>query len=471
MRTFLRGKVTLLFMVLGLLLAIPAVALADNVVNDVAVDTNGDKIVTVEAGGSAAQVGYKVVATGGDSQPSCNVTDGSSAKVTFTGLPTGATATPNDLTFTTCGDEQQVNFAAGAATPPGDYTIGVNVADSGTGTYNTNPAQFTLRVTAAADTTPPATPTLDLATASDSGSSNSDDVTNDNTPTFEGYAEAGSTVKIYDGSVAAANLLGSATANGATDPNNSANKAWTFTVASANALSDAVHTIHATATDAANNTSTQAASLSVRIDTVNPVVTFGSDITDGGEYDFGSVPDNPGCTATDTGGSGVTAAGCAVTGYSTAVGNHTLTGSATDVAGNPGEATLSYTVRSWTMTGFYQPVDMNGVYNTVKSGSTVPLKFEVFKGPSTNLTELTDTLSTIGGNSDVKVSTSTCEASAAFDEVETTVSGNTVLPYDTTSGQFVFNWQTPKNKAGSCYKVTIPTKDGVSSLTAYFKLK
>jgi hypothetical protein len=51
------------------------------------------------------------------------------------------------------------------------------------------------------------------------------------------------------------------------------------------------------------------------------------------------------------------------------------------------------------------------------------------------------------------------------------VSGNTVLRYDTTSGQFVFNWQTPKNKAGSCYKVTIPAKDGVSSLTAYFKLK
>jgi predicted secreted protein len=27
--------------------------------------------------------------------------------------------------------------------------------------------------------------------------------------------------------------------------------------------------------------------------------------------------------------------------------------------------------------GFYQPVDMNGVYNIVKNGSTVPLKFEI----------------------------------------------------------------------------------------------
>jgi len=32
------------------------------------------------------------------------------------------------------------------------------------------------------------------------------------------------------------------------------------------------------------------------------------------------------------------------------------------------------------MTGFYAPVDMNGVVNTVKSGQTVPLKFNVYDG-------------------------------------------------------------------------------------------
>ena len=37
------------------------------------------------------------------------------------------------------------------------------------------------------------------------------------------------------------------------------------------------------------------------------------------------------------------------------------------------------------MSGYYQPVDMNGVWNTVKGGSTVPLKFELFAGT----TELT----------------------------------------------------------------------------------
>ena len=41
----------------------------------------------------------------------------------------------------------------------------------------------------------------------------------------------------------------------------------------------------------------------------------------------------------------------------------------------------------WTLNGFYQPVDMNDVYNIVKGGSTVPLKFEIFAG-STELTDI-----------------------------------------------------------------------------------
>ena len=39
-----------------------------------------------------------------------------------------------------------------------------------------------------------------------------------------------------------------------------------------------------------------------------------------------------------------------------------------------------FTISHWTITGFYQPVDMNGVVNTVKGGSTVPLKFNIYAG-------------------------------------------------------------------------------------------
>ena len=37
-------------------------------------------------------------------------------------------------------------------------------------------------------------------------------------------------------------------------------------------------------------------------------------------------------------------------------------------------------IPQYTLSGFYSPVDMSGVFNTVKGGSTVPLKFEVFWG-------------------------------------------------------------------------------------------
>ena len=71
-----------------------------------------------------------------------------------------------------------------------------------------------------------------------------------------------------------------------------------------------------------------------------------------------------------------------MTGYSSAVGSHTLTATATDNAGRTATTASSYTVLAWTTKGFYQPVDMGGVYNTVKGGSTVPLKFELFAGPA-----------------------------------------------------------------------------------------
>ena len=67
-----------------------------------------------------------------------------------------------------------------------------------------------------------------------------DGITNDNTLTLTGTAEANATVKVYDG----ATLLGSATANGT--------GAWSFTTA---ALANGAHSLSATASDLAGNTS------------------------------------------------------------------------------------------------------------------------------------------------------------------------------------------------------------------------
>ena len=62
----------------------------------------------------------------------------------------------------------------------------------------------------------------------------------------------------------------------------------------------------------------------------------------------------------------------------------------------------------------------------------------------------------------------TCTGTS-FDAVEITATGGTSLRYDTTGGQFIYNWQTPK-AAGKCYRVTVGTTDG-SSLVAYFMTK
>lgn len=104
---------------------------------------------------------------------------------------------------------------------------------------------------------------------------------------------------------------------------------------------------------------------------------------------------------------------------------------------------------------------MGGVWNVVKGGSTVPLKFEVFAGT----TELTTT-------SVVLLPLVAAEAACTggpSDDVEVVTTGGTSLRYDASGGQFLFNWQTPK-KSGYCYVLTVNIADG-SSLSANFRVK
>jgi hypothetical protein len=214
-----------------------------------------------------------------------------------------------------------------------------------------------------------------------------------------------------------------------------------------------------TCTDNAGNVSALATASGINIDKTAPSVSLVGGPADGGSYYFGSVPVAPTCNASDA-LSGLDGS-CSVSGYSAAVGTHTVTAIATDKAGNSDSASATYTVLAWTLTGFYSPVDMNGVYNVVKGGSTVPFKFEIFAGP----TELTAT-SSVKSFVQTKVA---CDGTLPTDEIEVTTTGGTSLRYDTVAGQFIQNWQTPK-VAGQCYRVTMTTQDD-SSLVAFFKLK
>jgi hypothetical protein len=214
-----------------------------------------------------------------------------------------------------------------------------------------------------------------------------------------------------------------------------------------------------TAEDQAGNSDTATVG-GINIDKTAPAVALVGGPADGGSYYFGLVPAAPSCTASD-GLSGLDGS-CSVSGYGTTVGPHTVTATATDKAGNVATQSHTYTVLAWTLSGFFQPVDMgSSVWNTVKGGSTVPLKFRIFAGS----TELTDTSIV-----NVLKATAVSCTSGSEDAIEELVStGGTSLRYDTTGGQFIYNWQTPK-QPGKCYRVTVGTADG-SSLVANFKLK
>jgi hypothetical protein len=143
-------------------------------------------------------------------------------------------------------------------------------------------------------------------------------------------------------------------------------------------------------------------------------------------------------------------------------GIHTAFWTFTDVTGNYNDASgsVSIVINSWwTLKGFYQPVDMGGIMNTVKGGSTVPLKFEVFAGTTELIS--TSVVTTF------LVQQVTC-GTVLEDPIETlSNTGGTSMRYDSTSGQFIQNWQTPK-PPGKCYTVFIKTADG-SSIYAMFK--
>ena len=185
MRTFLRGKVTLLFMVLGMLLAIPAVALADQIVGDAdVVDANiqgSENLGTVAPGATVSpnpQVGFWLECNGSNHLnpgQTVNLTFGSASwsRVgggSFSGH--SATATPTSLTAPSTWPSDTTNCnAAGNPAPfegSGESTATIT-APTTPGTYNvvlsynknigspdiTGQTQVTFTLTVPSDTTGP----------------------------------------------------------------------------------------------------------------------------------------------------------------------------------------------------------------------------------------------------------------------------------------------------------------------------
>src|SRR5262249_43241253 len=113
------------------------------------------------------------------------------------------------------------------------------------------------------DTAPPSAPTIN-AVATNSGATD-DQLTNDQSPTLSGNAEAGSTVEVFrDG-----NSIGTTTAD--------ADGHWSL---ASGTLGDGSYQFTATATDAAGNTSGESDAFTVAIDATAPGTPTITGVTD-----------------------------------------------------------------------------------------------------------------------------------------------------------------------------------------------
>jgi hypothetical protein len=107
--------------------------------------------------------------------------------------------------------------------------------------------------------------------------------------------------------------------------------------------------------------------------------------------------------------------------------------------------------RTYTFSGFYQPVDNQPIRNTAKSGSAIPVKFS------------------LGGNQGLSIFASgypasqaiSCSSGAPTDAVEETVAGTSShLSYDASTDRYNYVWKSDKAWASSCRRLTLKLLDG-----------
>ena len=229
-----------------------------------------------------------------------------------------------------------------------DVKANTNLTDAAGNGGGTNGyvAAFTGGATHTVDRVAPNAPSApDLDAGSDSGSSQTDDITNVTTPTLTGTAEVGSTVTLYD--TDGTTVLDSATATGGS---------WSIT---SPVLSEGSHTLRAKAVDAAGNESVLSSGLTVTIDTTLPAapavpaldsgsdtgssnsdnLTNATSLTFTGTAEAGSTvalsSNVDGALGTETASAG---SWSLTTSDVTTSGSHTITAIATDVAGNSSAA-------------------------------------------------------------------------------------------------------------------------------------
>ena len=312
--------------------------------------------ITVDSASASAPAAPDL-ATGSDtgSSDSDNITSDTTPTFSLPGGSSGDTAT---ITATKGATTKTCSYVVGSATScdlsgltDGSWSVSGTLTDPA-GNVSSAGAALSLAV----DTTAPSAPAApDLATASDTGSSSTDNLTADTTPTVSGSGgSAGDTMTIT-------------ATKGATT------KTCSYVVGSATScdlpdLTDGTWALTGTLTDPAGNTSAAGTGLNITVDGTGPVVTSGPDLaassdTGASSTDNSTADSTPtvsvgggsaGDVATVTATSGSSTFTCSyVVGSATSCdlpaltdGTWTLSGSVTDAAGNstPALPAVSLTV-------------------------------------------------------------------------------------------------------------------------------
>ncbi|WP_413499167.1 BapA/Bap/LapF family large adhesin [Buttiauxella gaviniae] len=287
------------------------------------------------------------------------------------GTPIGTVTVPAGGSWT---------FTPTTPLPTGLHTITLTATDAA-GNVSGPTAGFAITV----DTTAPTTPVIssivdDVAGGVANNALGSGQVTNDNRPTLNGTAEAGSTVNIYDNGALYTTVIADGSGN------------WTYTSPTA-VLAEGSHTFTVTATDVAGNISTTSLPSVIVVDITPPTAPTGMTVNGTGTIVTGNAEAGSLVTITGSGGVVLGTATADGTGKFSAsispaqTNSQALFATAQDVAGNTG-ASAGFSAPNTALPGV--PVI------TSILDDAAPVTGGVANGQSTN-----DATPTINGTADV----------------------------------------------------------------------
>jgi hypothetical protein len=374
-------------------------AVADTIHRDTTVGASGPTTITLSGGSASTTMKYFVNASSG-----CDISSTASVWHVNIAGAAGVTANPANISFTTCETDFPVTFTATSA---GSRAVTLSYVSGPTlGSNPENPAAFTLTVnvpsntaphvsvggvtngssyefgsvpaasctvTDAEDASPSATPTLSAITGPFSSYGLGSRTATCSYTDGGGLTDSASvTYSIVDTTQPTLNTPGSqsleatgpsgatATWSGPTGSDNVALAAGSPScdVTSPHTFALGVHTVNCSATDVAGNSRTGSFTVTVT-DTTGPSVTAPNDVTEEAADSSGAIVAYSGATASDVHDGSLTPTCAPASGSVFALGDTTVTCTATDSSGNTGSATFHVFVVDTTPPHVSVPADID----------------------------------------------------------------------------------------------------------------